>query len=578
MSSKLIVTIVLIAVGIIAAIAYQKDEWSRLTSKANEESYVGHYDQAKIDYVAALKLVDKPDGDKTKLIASLRNLANNNSHGYQTADTEVLLRRALAIAESEPKEKIRSKPLILWELAWVLDRQQRRGECRKARQEALAIWLKGSGPYPTEAEICMNTVAKDYIQIGHFAEAEEIYKQSISNRKINRLCIHSGTNGDLADTSNMAELALSQKNYSLAAELFKKLSSESSLKFGSPLQSVHPDTLRAADMYCRAGDYESAGKLFQHALVAFKKNSTSEHKSEFSCLYSLALIYDMQGEFDKAKPLYEYCFTQEKNVDKKYPVYLPVEYSNMTTFLEDTKQDKKKEELLNHNTQLAESVLGRDHVLTTIFLGNKAWLYEEQGKFEQSQQMYERILFNNTKNFGLKSERVCNSLSILGRINLNHGNLTKAQSYLEQALELDKQEDLGPCDTVSTRKALASVYSKQGKPEKAALLLTDILKNELHILKVQEEEFGGNAPHLSIALENCAETYYLMGKYPQAAGLFTRTAALQESDPSISPDKLVDALTYKARLLGNMHYIAEAKELESKVKTLNQKLAARSKS
>lgn len=576
MVSKLILTLISIVIGITAATLYQQDEWSRLTSKGKEESRNGQYDQAKANFTAALMLADKPGGDQSKLIESLRNLASLNHHPSQRAYAESLLRRALVVADTSDKGNT-YKPLILWELAWVLDSQQRYNDCRIARKQALKIWLNSPGPYPPQAEICMNAVAKDYAAIGNYSEAEQIYQQSISNRQLNRLCTYTGPHQDTTDIYNMAELELSRKNYSSAAEYFKQLGTIGTLEAGIALQRIHPELQRAADIYCRAGNFKAAEELYIHALKALENGKSCQHKSEFSCLYSLALLYDVQGKFEMAKPLYKYCFAQCKKIDKKYPCYLPDEFSSIVRFLKDTNQTTKEEELVNHNLQLCEDVLGSTHILTTIYLGLRAYQYEEQGQFKQSQQILERILSNDKKNYGPNSGRTCNSLYLLGRLHLRTGNLSEAQCYLEQALELDKKGDSDVSDSSHIRTALAALYNKQKRPEKVPPLLADILKNELHIIAVQEEEFGDNSPHLAIELQSCAEIYYLMGKYPQAFGLIKRTASLQLSDPSLPPQELVEALTYHAELLRKMNYVAEAKELEFKAKKITAQLASKGK-
>lgn len=576
MVSKLTLILISIVIGIAAATLYQQDEWSRLTSKGEEESRNGQYDQAKANFTAALILVDKPGGDQSKLIESLRNLASLNHHPSQRAYAESLLRRALVVADTNEKGNT-YKPLILWELAWVLDSQQRNADCRFARQQALKIWLSSPGPYPPEARICMNTVAKDYAAIGQYSEAERIYQQSMSNRKVDRLCTYTGPHQDTADIYNMAELELSRKNYSAAAEYFKQLGTIGTLEAGIALERIHPELQRAADMYCRAGNYKAAEELYIHALKALENDKSSEHKSEFSCLYSLALLYDVQGKFDKAKPLYKYCFARCKKIDKRYPCYVPEEFSTISTFLNDTHQAAKEEELVSHNLQLCEDVLGSTHILTTMYLGLRAYQYEEQGRLVQCQQIRERILNNNQKNYGPNSGRACNSLYLLGQLHLRTGNLSEAQRYLEQALELDNKGGREFFDRSHIRTALASLYNKQKRPEKVPPLLADILKNELHIVAVQEEEFGDNSPHLAIELQSCAEIYYLMGKYPQAFGLIKRIATLQLSDPSLPPQELVEALTYHAELLRKMNYIAEAKELDFKAKKVIEQLASKGK-
>ena len=73
----------------------------------------------------------------------------------------------------------------------------------------------------------------------------------------------------------------------------------------------HPDTLKAMDrlatMYQQQGDYASALPLFLGCLEKRKTILGSNHEDTIASMNNLALLYSDQGDYKSALPLYLGC-------------------------------------------------------------------------------------------------------------------------------------------------------------------------------------------------------------------------------------------------------------------------------
>jgi tetratricopeptide (TPR) repeat protein len=75
------------------------------------------------------------------------------------------------------------------------------------------------------------------------------------------------------------------------------------------LGSEHPDTAQSlnnlASLYDDQGKYDEAEPLYKQALAIREKALSSEHPDTASSMNNLAWLYDDQGKYDEAEPLYK---------------------------------------------------------------------------------------------------------------------------------------------------------------------------------------------------------------------------------------------------------------------------------
>ncbi len=140
-----------------------------------------------------------------------------------------------------------------------------------------------------------------------------------------------------------------------------------------------------------AGRYTEAEKLLKLALAEAEKFGSSDPRMATS-LNNLAALYDTQGKYDQAEPLYR------------------------------------------RSLAIREKALGPDHPDVATSLNNLAALYKTQGKYDQAEPLYKRSLAIKEKALGPDHPDVATVLE-------NYAGLLKATERPGQAEELLKRAE-----------------------------------------------------------------------------------------------------------------------------------------
>src|SRR5205085_2146782 len=108
----------------------------------------------------------------------------------------------------------------------------------------------------------------------------------------------------------------------------------------------HPDTATSlnnlAGLYDNQGKYEQAEPLFQRALAVSEQALGPNHPSTAQSLNNLALLYDSQGKYEQAEPLFQRALTIfEKVLGTEHPSTNIVR-ANYELFRAEAKKKKKR--------------------------------------------------------------------------------------------------------------------------------------------------------------------------------------------------------------------------------------------
>ncbi|MCI5139612.1 MAG: tetratricopeptide repeat protein, partial [Candidatus Electrothrix sp. AR1] len=107
---------------------------------------------------------------------------------------------------------------------------------------------------------------------------------------------------------------------------------------------------RLATLYQYQGDYKKAEPLFQRSLELSEKVKGKEHPEVATMLNNLAGLYDLQGRYEEAEPLHKRAL------------------------------------------EIREDKLGKDHPDVAQSLNSLAVLYQRQERYEQAEPLYKRAL------------------------------------------------------------------------------------------------------------------------------------------------------------------------------------------
>ena len=107
----------------------------------------------------------------------------------------------------------------------------------------------------------------------------------------------------------------------------------------------HPDTALSlnnlAVLYDNQGKYDKAEPLYQRALTIREKVLGPDHPDTATSLNNLAVLYDNQGKYDKAEPLYQRALTiYEKVLGPDHP-HTAIIFEQSDDAAPDTRQKRR---------------------------------------------------------------------------------------------------------------------------------------------------------------------------------------------------------------------------------------------
>ncbi len=219
-----------------------------------------------------------------------------------------------------------------------------------------------------------------------------------------------------------------------------------------------------------------------------------------SAMNNLAILYDNQGEYEKALPLYEECLRQNTvTFGQQHPVTLH-SMNNLACLYDDQGQFTKALPLYKKCFRMRKDVLGDSHPDTLHSMNNLACLFLSKGKLGKALPLHEECLSIRKVVLGEKHLDTLSSMNNLSRLYYEQGDYEKALPLCKESLRLRKTI-LGEnhADTLTSMNNLGILYMGQGEYEKALPLYEECLRQSI-------VEFGENHPGTLAFmknLENC---------------------------------------------------------------------------
>jgi tetratricopeptide (TPR) repeat protein len=204
-------------------------------------------------------------------------------------------------------------------------------------------------------------------------------------------------------------------------------------------------------------------KLRDWVIVAMR-GETAKDQNSTDALNALAGLYQGQGKYEEAEPLYVKCL------------------------------------------EVRTSVLGEKHPNTLQSMSHLAALYESQGKYVQAELLYVKCLKVTREVLREEHPNTLTSMNNLALLYRNQGKYAEAELLSVKCLEV-RTSVLGEKhpDTLSSMNSLALLYLSQGKYAEAELLFV-----KCH--EVMTEELGENHPKTLSSMSILAELRRLLGK------------------------------------------------------------------
>ena len=283
----------------------------------------------------------------------------------------------------------------------------------------------------------------------------------------------------------------------------------------------------------KMGNYKEALELFDFCLgcrIVLLQN----HPETLATMINLAELYDMIGEHDKAKDLYENSLNASIRILKEnYPLTARF-MGNLDKLAMNAKKYRESLPLFTDYLSLREAVLGTTCLDTHQSMNDLGESYKRMGRY------YEQILFHNDshelKESDEKSEELYHfSFRALGTGNffipppedtfhenkeyLSRSNLENNIVWLAFVEEALRMKDPDPLTMVNN---VAYLCMKLGKYDMALPLFTNCLA-------MREEVLGKKHPDTLQSIRNLAELLKCMGKYYDALPLYVKYSSFMET-------------------------------------------------
>ena len=185
-------------------------------------------------------------------------------------------------------------------------------------------------------------------------------------------------------------------------------------------------------------ELDKAETLLKETLKVAEKagNKDSRLAAVLNCL---ARVYEKQGKYSEAEPLYQRVLEIDQTVLGKEHKAVIADLDNLANSLIKQKKYKEAEELFKKAVVLDEKLYGKDHPRTAADLSYLVLLYDIQGNSAEAEKQCKRALEINEKAFGQKNPIVAANYHSLALIKSRQGKFEEAESYLINAQDIWRQ-------------------------------------------------------------------------------------------------------------------------------------------
>lgn len=344
--------------------------------------------------------------------------------------------------------------------------------------------------------IAITTLAKCYVESGHYNEAEElllealkIYKDFLGEESIE----YNNQILELASIYESMKLYVkSESYYTKGNEKFKIKYGEQSIEYTDKLDNL-------GLMYQKSGQFLKAEKIFIKTSSILKKIEGEKSKKYLESLNNLAAIYNINGNYKQAKEIYLQLIS------------------------------------------LGERRLGVAHPDLASYLNDLALIYSNEGDYNKSIDFYKKASVILKTIFGEESDIYALSMNNIGSSLLFTGDLEEAEITLQKALSL-REKLLGKShpDVAMTKVNLSLFYCQLGDVKKAL----NFCKEALNIFKENKMNEMVGACLNNLGIYYTIDEDYSKAEEVQLQALKIKKDVLGENHPDYAKSLLGIGLNY----------------------------------
>lgn len=260
--------------------------------------------------------------------------------------------------------------------------------------------------------------------------------------------------------------------------------------------------------------YKEAESLFKKVVEIHEKAGLRKSSIDVAIsLNNLAALYDIQGRYSEAEPIYLRAL------------------------------------------ELLKKVCGPNDIKVAQTLNNFAGLYKYHGKLEQALPLYDRALKIVEGQLGTEHPDVSTVLNNIGALRHAQGKYADAKSYYERALSIrEKVYGHNHPFVGQILNNLAEVYRVLGRYKEAS-------PKYQRALEIAKETFGPSHPHVAVIWNNLGELYREQGRYSESEDCHQEAYSIRQRFPGAEPLTLAQTLSNLGRLYCTTGRESEAEPL-----------------
>ena len=202
----------------------------------------------------------------------------------------------------------------------------------------------------------------------------------------------------------------------------------------SQLGTLYAERVESAKSTDRQKELILAQEYLEKAIVLQTKFQKLEAKA--SSLNNLAELYESQGRYNDAEPLYLQSLDIRKRQLGNDHLDVAQSLNNLAELYESQGRYNDAEPLYLLSLDIRKRQLGNDHPDVASSLNNLALLYKSQGKYNEAEPLYQQALALYQKHLGNDHPAVAQSFNNLALLYKSQGKYNEAEPLFLHALAM----------------------------------------------------------------------------------------------------------------------------------------------
>ena len=272
-----------------------------------------------------------------------------------------------------------------------------------------------------------------------------------------------------------------------------------------------------------AREWELADAVYQEAL-AQAADAGSVVRAEL--FRQVAFGFEVRQDLSRAAENYQNVLAEAGKLGRKTMLESNTHQSLAVIALKRGDFDSAENHLLRART-IAE-FLAPDGIQTILATANLAVLYQDQGRLQEAEQLYLKVLDKEEKHFP-RSTHLENTLNDLGVLYDQQGDLARAEAYHRKALSVAEHLDPDSLDVADILADLAECMAEQENPAAAEIF-------QKRALSIREKANPGGLPS-AYSLAGLGKIARLRGDLIKAQEYYSQSLTIAENVDAPAHDR-----------------------------------------